>query len=95
MGILDVFLSVIAKALTLQVKVRSKNGNLGPTKEINTVTLATTMPITPISDTCWWLRGSVSKKLAEGIVLLMKDMAAVSDTIISYLHVFNNFSKQI
>lgn len=76
-GILDVFLSVIAKALTLQVKIRNKN-NVGLTKETNTVSLATITQTKDISPTRWWLRGTTSKKLAEGIVLLIKDMAAVS-----------------
>lgn len=77
MGILDVFLSLMAKALTLQVKVRSKTGNVGPIKETNTVTLASTMQCKSSSDTPWWLKGVVSKKLAEGMILLVKDMAEV------------------
>lgn len=78
LGILDVFLSVIAKALTLQVKVRSKSGNGGAPKEINTVTLATSIQPKDNLAMRWWLRGTVSKKLAEVIVQLIKDMAAVS-----------------
>nr|CAH7734771.1 unnamed protein product [Callosobruchus chinensis] len=76
-GVLDVFLSVIAKALTLQVKVRSKSGGGGAApKEINTVTLATSIQPKDIVNARWWLRGHVNKKLAEVIVNLIRDMTA-------------------
>ncbi|KAK4876736.1 hypothetical protein RN001_009242 [Aquatica leii] len=73
-GILDVFLSIIAKALTVQVKMRSKSASGGPAKEISTVTLATSMQGRDYRGR-WWLRGSTSRKLAEVIVHLLKDMA--------------------
>ncbi|KAG5884570.1 hypothetical protein JTB14_006595 [Gonioctena quinquepunctata] len=76
LGVLDVFLSVIAKALTLQVKVRGKSGSGSTPKEINTVTLATSIQPKDTLGARWWLRGPVSKKLAEVIVNLIKDMAA-------------------
>ncbi|KAJ8937061.1 hypothetical protein NQ314_012055 [Rhamnusium bicolor] len=76
LGILDVFLSVVAKALTLQVKVRSKSTSGGFPKEINTVTLATSINPKDNLYGRWWLRGSVNKKLAEVIIHLIKDMAA-------------------
>ncbi|CAG9828080.1 unnamed protein product [Diabrotica balteata] len=75
LGILDVFLSVIAKALTLQVKIRGKTGNSGTPKEITTVTLATSIQPRDILGVRWWLRGSVNKKLSEVIINLIKDMA--------------------
>ncbi|KAH0817635.1 hypothetical protein GEV33_005156 [Tenebrio molitor] len=75
-GILDVFLSVIAKALTVQVKVKSKTGGGGAPKEINTVTLATSIHPKDNLGKRWWLRGCVNRKLAEVIVHLIKDMAA-------------------
>jgi E3 ubiquitin-protein ligase MYCBP2 len=78
-GILDVFLSVIAKALTVQVKVKSKTGGGGAPKEINTVTLATSIHPKDNLGKRWWLRGCVNRKLAEVIVHLIKDMAAVSE----------------
>ncbi|EFA00365.2 E3 ubiquitin-protein ligase MYCBP2-like Protein [Tribolium castaneum] len=74
-GILDVFLSVIAKALTVQVKIKSKNGAGGAPKEINTVTLATSIYPKDNLGKRWWLRGCVNRKLAEVIVHLIKDMA--------------------
>lgn len=78
MGILDVFLSVIAKALTLQVKIRGKNGNIGVPKEINAVSLTTSVGLKDNLHERWWLKGSVNKNLAELIIHLIKDMASVS-----------------
>lgn len=75
-GILDVFLSCIAKALTVQVKVKGKeNGG----KALQTVSLATS--IHPKNDvgSRWWLRGCMTRKLAEVIIQLLKDMAVVSE----------------
>lgn len=77
-GILDIFLSIIAKALSVQVKVKVKTGSPGAPKEINTVTLATSIHPRDNIKHRWWLRGCVSRKLAEVIVHLIKDMAAVS-----------------
>lgn len=75
-GILDVFLSVIAKALTVQVKVKSKEG-----KGLTSVTLATAIhPRQSVVGKRWWLRGCISRKLAEDIIQLIKDMSAVSIT---------------
>ncbi|KAJ8916893.1 hypothetical protein NQ315_013361, partial [Exocentrus adspersus] len=74
-GVLDVFLSVIAKALTVQVKIRGKNGNTGAHKETNTVTLTTCIHKESLHKR-WWLKGTVSKKLAEIIIQLIKDMAS-------------------
>ncbi|XP_056648043.1 E3 ubiquitin-protein ligase MYCBP2 isoform X1 [Diorhabda sublineata] len=76
LGILDIFLSIVAKALTLQVKVRGKSGNGGAPKEVTTVTLATSIQPRDVLGARWWLRGSVSKKLSEVIINLIKDMAA-------------------
>lgn len=72
------FLSVIAKALTVQVKMKSKSATGGPAKEISTVTLATSIQPKEHMRGRWWLRGTASRKLAEVIVHLLKDMAAVS-----------------
>ncbi|XP_046604041.1 E3 ubiquitin-protein ligase MYCBP2 isoform X2 [Neodiprion virginianus] len=70
-GILDVFLSCIAKALTVQVKVKGKENG----KALQTVSLATS--IHPKNDigSRWWLRGCMTRKLAEVIIRLLKDMA--------------------
>lgn len=72
-GILDVFLSCIAKALTVQVKVKGKDG-----KGLTSVSLATTLLPGDYEGDRWWLRGSISRRLAEDIIQLLKDMAAVS-----------------
>ncbi|KAK9891458.1 hypothetical protein WA026_014691 [Henosepilachna vigintioctopunctata] len=81
-GILDVFLSVIAKSLTVQVKLKGKTGGGNAVKEINTVTLATSIHPKDNLGSGWWLKGSANRKLAEVIVSLIKDMAAgkLSDT---------------
>lgn len=71
------FLSIIAKSLTVQVKMKSKEGGGGGVKGMSTVTLATSIhPRDYIGDR-WWLRGTVNRKLAEVIIQLLKDMAAV------------------
>ncbi|XP_044762914.1 E3 ubiquitin-protein ligase MYCBP2 [Coccinella septempunctata] len=81
-GILDVFLSIIAKALTVQVKLKGKTGSGNAVKEINTVTLATSVHPKENLESRWWLKGFVNRKLAEVLVNLIKDMAAgkLSDT---------------
>lgn len=77
LGILDVFLSVIAKALTVQVKIKGKTGPSGVLKEVNTITLATSIHPKDNLQERWWLKGCVNRKLAEVIVHLIKDMASV------------------
>nr|CAD7431359.1 unnamed protein product [Timema monikensis] len=73
-GILDVFLSCIAKALTVQVKVKGKDAAGG--KGLTTVTLATSIHPRDFVGARWWLRGCITRKLAEVIIQLLKDMAA-------------------
>ncbi|CAH0546546.1 unnamed protein product [Brassicogethes aeneus] len=75
-GILDVFLSIIAKALTLQVKVKSKNGGGSNLKEVSTVTLASSISPRDNLGSQWRLKGYVNRKLAEVIINLIKDMAS-------------------
>ncbi|KAG8179148.1 hypothetical protein JTE90_015337 [Oedothorax gibbosus] len=72
-GILDVFLACIAKALTVQTKVKGSSalGNKG----VNTVTLATSIHPRDNIGSRWWLRGCMTRKLAEVIIQLLKDMA--------------------
>uniref|UniRef100_T1JCF5 RCR-type E3 ubiquitin transferase n=1 Tax=Strigamia maritima TaxID=126957 RepID=T1JCF5_STRMM len=72
MGILDVFLSCIAKALTVQMKVKGKETGKG----ITTITLATAIHPRDPHGARWWLRGCLTRKLAEVIIQLLKDMAA-------------------
>lgn len=78
MGILDIFLSIIAKALSVQVKAKVKNASPGAPKEINTVTLTTSINSRDYIGNRWYLRGCVNRKLAEVIVHFVKDMANVS-----------------
>ncbi|RLU26230.1 hypothetical protein DMN91_000023 [Ooceraea biroi] len=72
-GILDVFLSCIAKALTVQVKVKGKENN---GKALQSVSLATSIHPKSFVGTRWWLRGCMTRKLAEVIIQLLKDMAS-------------------
>ncbi|CAB3381481.1 Hypothetical predicted protein [Cloeon dipterum] len=74
MGILDVFLSVIAKSLTVQVRVKG-GGKETQAKGTSTASLATSIKSAP-SQGRWWMRGCNSRKLSEGIISLLKDMAA-------------------
>ena len=73
-GILDVFLSCIAKSLTVQVKVKAKENN---GKALQTVSLATSIHPKSFVGPRWWLRGCMTRKLAEVIIQLLKDMASV------------------
>lgn len=72
-GIIDVFLSCIAKSLTLQVKTKGKEGGLGG-KSMTTVSLASSIHPRDNVGERWWLRGSMTKKIAEEIIQLLKDM---------------------
>lgn len=74
-GVLDVFFSCIAKALTVQVKVKDKESN---GKVMQSISLATSIHPKSSVGTRWWLRGCITRKLAEEIIQLLKDMAAVS-----------------
>jgi E3 ubiquitin-protein ligase MYCBP2 len=82
-GILDVFLSCIAKALTVQVKVKGKENN---GKALQSVSLATSIHPKSFVGTRWWLRGCMMRKLAEVIIQLLKDMASVSDLTVIYIN---------
>ncbi|XP_058807986.1 E3 ubiquitin-protein ligase MYCBP2-like [Phymastichus coffea] len=72
-GILDVFLSCIAKSLTVQVKVKDKENN---GKALQSISLATSIHPKSQVGARWWLRGCISRKLAEEIIQLLKDMAS-------------------
>lgn len=74
-GILDVFLSCIAKTLSVQIKVKGKENN---GKALQTTSLATSIHPKSFVGSRWWLRGCMTRKLAELIIELLKDMAAVS-----------------
>lgn len=76
-GILDVLLACIAKALTLQVKTkgRDKESSKNP---ISTVTIE---GIFAGSQDClgfrWWMRGSIPRRVAENVIQIVRDMASV------------------
>ena len=71
MGILDIFLGCIAKALTIQVKKKSGSGG----RAMSTVSLASCIHPRAAVGSRWWLRGSLSKKISEEIVLMLRDMS--------------------
>ncbi|XP_064637403.1 E3 ubiquitin-protein ligase MYCBP2-like isoform X3 [Lineus longissimus] len=70
-GILDVFLACIAKALTVQMKVKNGAG-----KGVTSVTLEDCKVLHDKGDKRWWLQGKMSHKLAGSIVKLLKDMSS-------------------
>nr|XP_018897368.1 PREDICTED: E3 ubiquitin-protein ligase MYCBP2-like [Bemisia tabaci] len=69
-GLLDVLFSCIAKALTVQIKVKGSKDSKG----ISSVSLATSIHPRDEVGCRWWLRGSILRKLAEDIINLIKDM---------------------
>ncbi|XP_069950165.1 E3 ubiquitin-protein ligase MYCBP2 isoform X3 [Cherax quadricarinatus] len=77
-GILDVFLAVIAKALTVQLKTKGSEGSKSVMSQgkggVTSVTLATTMPTPTASSPRWWLQGSATQKQADLIISLIRDM---------------------
>ncbi|KAJ8666980.1 hypothetical protein QAD02_008642 [Eretmocerus hayati] len=73
LGILDVFLSCIAKSLTVQVKMKDKESN---GKALQSISLATSIHPKSFVGVRWWLRGCITRKLAEEIIQLLKDMAS-------------------
>ena len=79
-GILDVFLACIAKALTIQVKTkgRDKESSKNP---ISSVTMASIFnnrqqPQGQLGSR-WWMRGHMPRRVAESIIQLVRDMASV------------------
>ncbi|XP_050423071.1 E3 ubiquitin-protein ligase MYCBP2 isoform X2 [Adelges cooleyi] len=68
-GLLDHFLAVIAKALTLQVKVKGVGGS----KVVNSVKLHDVD--LDVDDSRWYLRGAASRQLADDIIQILLDMA--------------------
>lgn len=78
-NILDVLLACIAKSLTVQSKIKgvvhsAPSSHTGSNRNITTVTLATSIhPKDSLADR-WFLRGCMSRKLAEVIISLISDM---------------------
>ncbi|ELU16916.1 hypothetical protein CAPTEDRAFT_222007 [Capitella teleta] len=73
LGILDVFLACIAKALVVQTKVKGQGAKSAQTFKLSDC-IGHNFPL----GQKWWLRGSVSAQLAETIILLLKDLSAGS-----------------
>ncbi|XP_069614194.1 E3 ubiquitin-protein ligase MYCBP2 isoform X15 [Ranitomeya imitator] len=82
LGILDMFLGCIAKALTVQLKAKGTpiTGTAGMSagKGVTTVTLPMIFNSSYLrrGESHWWMKGSTPTQIAEIIVKLIKDMAA-------------------
>ncbi|XP_066562691.1 E3 ubiquitin-protein ligase MYCBP2 isoform X4 [Amia ocellicauda] len=82
LGILDMFLGCIAKALTVQLKAKGTTiaGTAGTAvgKGVTTVTLPMIFNSSYIrrGESHWWMKGSTPTQIAEIIIKLVKDMAA-------------------
>uniref|UniRef100_A0A0K2UH48 RCR-type E3 ubiquitin transferase n=1 Tax=Lepeophtheirus salmonis TaxID=72036 RepID=A0A0K2UH48_LEPSM len=75
-GLLDIFFSCIAKALTVQVKSKGMHGKDSGGRNISVVTLASSIHPKDYKNvgSRWWLRGSMAKRISEEIVSLLKDL---------------------
>ena len=76
-GILDVLLACIAKALTLQVKTKGRDKETSSKQVVTSVTMATIFDEGHPLGSRWWMRGSMPRRVAESIIQLVKDMASV------------------
>ncbi|XP_077200061.1 E3 ubiquitin-protein ligase MYCBP2 isoform X16 [Paroedura picta] len=82
LGILDMFLGCIAKALTVQLKAKGTTitGTAGTAagKGVTTVTLPMVFNSSYIrrGESHWWMKGSTPTQISEIIIKLVKDMAA-------------------
>ncbi|XP_076065953.1 MYC binding protein highwire isoform X3 [Oratosquilla oratoria] len=78
LGILDVFLAIISKALAVQIKVKggenSKGVGMSGKAGVTSVNLASALPRPSSDSPRWWLRGSSTHKLAEMIISFIRDM---------------------
>ncbi len=79
-GILDIFLSVIAKILCIQVKAKNGSGS----KEMKTVIMSDFIDLRNADAQRWYLKGHMSRELAVEVDSLLKDMSDVS---------FDNFAQ--
>lgn len=84
-GILDVFLAVISKALTVQLKTKGSDGGKIAVVQgkggVTSVTLASAMPTPPANSPRWWLRGHATQKQADLIINLIRDMSMVREAV--------------
>ncbi|XP_075447064.1 E3 ubiquitin-protein ligase MYCBP2 isoform X9 [Ascaphus truei] len=82
LGILDMFLGCIAKALTVQLKAKGTpiTGTAGTSagKGVTTVTLPMIFNSSYLrrGESHWWMKGSTPTQISEIIIKLIKDMAA-------------------
>ncbi|XP_030198582.1 E3 ubiquitin-protein ligase MYCBP2 isoform X5 [Gadus morhua] len=82
LGILDMFLGCIAKALTVQLKAKGSSiagtAGMAAGKGVTTVTLPMIFNSSYIrrGESHWWMKGSTLPQIAEIIIKLVKDMAA-------------------
>ncbi|XP_035377124.1 E3 ubiquitin-protein ligase MYCBP2 isoform X3 [Electrophorus electricus] len=82
LGILDMFLGCIAKALTVQLKAKGTTivgtAGMAAGKGVTTVTLPMIFNSSYIrrGESHWWMKGSTPPQIAEIIIKLVKDMAA-------------------
>ncbi|KAJ3592162.1 hypothetical protein NHX12_007291, partial [Muraenolepis orangiensis] len=82
LGVLDMFLGCIAKALTVQLKAKGTSiagtAGMAAGKGVTTVTLPMIFNSSYIrrGESHWWLKGSTPPQIAEIIIKLVKDMAA-------------------
>ncbi|KAM6446158.1 E3 ubiquitin-protein ligase MYCBP2 isoform 3-T4 [Liasis olivaceus] len=82
LGILDMFLGCIAKALTVQLKAKGTTitGTAGTAagKGVTTVTLPMIFNSSYLrrGENHWWMKGSTPTQISEIIIKLVKDMAA-------------------
>ncbi|KAJ8253382.1 hypothetical protein GJAV_G00212310 [Gymnothorax javanicus] len=79
LGVLDMFLGCIAKALTVQLKAKGTSiAGTAAGKGVTTVTLPMVFNSSYIrrGESHWWMKGSTPPQIAEIIIKLVKDMAA-------------------
>ena len=84
LGLLDCFLAIISKALSVQVKAKGRSSNLlqvlTGASNITALTLSSLVnhKIVPgetaVKSQRWYLRGTISKTVASEVVKLLKDM---------------------
>ena len=73
-GILDIFLSTVAKNLNMQMK--AKNGTNG--KTLKTVCMSDYLHPECLSSEKWYFKGTICKELSIEVNMLLKDMSMVS-----------------
>ena len=84
LGILDCFLAIIAKALSVQVKAKGRSTNilqaLTGESSVSAITLGCLVSPKPVPGETtvkaqrWYLRGAVSQEVAREVVKLLKNM---------------------